>query len=133
MLASIAGLPAFLAYCIAGIVLVSLFLAIYMRVTPHDEMALIRADNAPAAISLGLALIGYSIPLSSAMRYAANVYDLVIWGIIALVVQIMIHFLVRIVLPDFGERIARKELAAGIFAGSASVAGGTINAVAMSY
>lgn len=133
MLASIAGLPAFLAYCVAGLVLVSLFVAIYTKATAHDELELIRANNTAAAISFGMALMGYSIPLSSAMRYAANVYDIAIWGVIALIVQIMIYFVVRLVLPDVSQRIEQNEHAAAIFAGAAAIAGGTLNAVAMSY
>ena len=133
MLASIAGLPAFLAYCLAALVLVSIFLAVYTRVTAHNEFALIRANVTAAGISLGMAMVGYAIPLSSAMRYAANVWDLMIWGLIALVVQIMVYFLVRVVFPDLSQRIEQNEHAVAIFAGAAAVAGGTLNAVAMSY
>ncbi|MGL4496064.1 MAG: DUF350 domain-containing protein [Beijerinckiaceae bacterium] len=133
MLASIAGLPAFLAYCVAALALVAIFLFVYTKVTAHNEFVLIRNNVSAAGVSLGLALVGYSIPLSSAMRYAANVWDMMIWGVIALIVQIMIYFVVRLVFPDLSNRIEANEHAVAIFAGAAAVAGGTLNAVAMSY
>ncbi|WP_342362407.1 DUF350 domain-containing protein [Terrarubrum flagellatum] len=133
MLASVAGLPAFLAYVIAALALVALYLYVYMWITPHDEFALIRSNVTAAGVSMGMSLIGFSIPLSSAMRYAANIWDMIIWGVIALIVQIMVFFLSQIVFPDLAKRIEANEIPAALFVGSASLAAGILNAAAMSY
>ena len=43
---------AFVLYFASGVILTGLFLAIYLRLTPYAEMALIRAGNRAAATSL---------------------------------------------------------------------------------
>ena len=84
----LAGLPAFLVYFCTGVVAVVLYLFVYMRITPHDEFRLIR-DNVPAAaISLGLSLLGFVLPVMSAIVHSANVWDCLIWSVIALIVQV---------------------------------------------
>ncbi|GJD71142.1 hypothetical protein MMMDOFMJ_4096 [Methylobacterium gnaphalii] len=96
----ISGLPAFLAYFAAAIVLVALYILVYITATAHREMALIRAGNTAAALSLGASLIGYALPLSVAIRNAQSILDCIVWGLVALVVQILIYWLVRFILPD---------------------------------
>ncbi|GJE56776.1 MULTISPECIES: DUF350 domain-containing protein [Methylobacterium] len=129
----ISGLPAFLAYFAAALVLVALYLAVYLTATAHREVALIRAGNVAAALSLGGSLVGYALPLSVAIRNAQSILDCLVWGLVALVVQILIYWLMRIVLPDLSRRIEDNETAAAILLGSASLAGGIVNAAAMSY
>ena len=41
------------------------------------------------------ALIGYVLPLVSAIQEAVNVMDMVVWGLVALVVQLAVYFAVR--------------------------------------
>src|SRR3984893_1260339 len=106
LLQSLAGLPAFLVYFCTGVVAVVLYLLVYMRITPHDEFKLIR-DNVPAAaISLGLSLLGFVLPVVSAIVHAANVVDCLIWSVIALLVQVAVYFAVRIPVPNLSGRIA---------------------------
>ena len=133
ILQSLAGLPAFLAYFCLSLVAVMGYLAIYMRITPHDELALIRANVPGAAISLGLSLVGFALPVASAVAHAANLVDCLIWSIIALVVQIVVFYLVRIPIPDVSRRIAAGELAAAVWLGLASVTGGLLSAASMTW
>ncbi|WP_296743676.1 DUF350 domain-containing protein [Mesorhizobium sp.] len=130
---SLAGLPAFLVYFCTALVAVILYLFVYTRITPHDEFKLIR-DNIPgAAISLGLSLLGFTLPVISAMTHAANVIDCLIWSAIALIVQIIAYFIVRIPVPDLSKRIAAGELAPAIWLGLSSLAAGALNAASMIY
>jgi putative membrane protein len=133
ILQSLAGLPAFLVYFCTALVAVSAYLFIYTRVTPHDEFLLIRDNNPAAAIALGLSLLGFVLPLVSAIAHSANVWDCLIWGIVALIVQIVVYFIVRIPVPKLSERIANGELAAAIWLGLASLAAGALNAASMIY
>ena len=133
ILQSLAGLPAFLVYFCTALVAVILYLFVYTRITPHDEFKLIR-DNVPgAAISLGLSLLGFTLPVISAMTHAANVIDCLIWSAIALIVQIIVYFIVRIPVPDLSKRIAAGELAPAIWLGLSSLAAGALNAASMIY
>jgi putative membrane protein len=133
ILQSLAGLPAFLVYFCTALVAVVAYLFIYTRVTPHDEFLLIRENNPAAAIALGLSLVGFALPLVSAIAHSANVWDCLIWGVIALIVQIIVYYIVKIPVPNLSKRIAGGELAAAIWLGLASLAAGALNAASMIY
>ena len=128
---SLAGLPAFLIYFCVAAVLVAAYVCVYTWVTPHDEFALLRANNPAAALSLGLSVIGFALPLTSSIGHSDGIVDMTIWGIVALAVQIAAYFLARIPVPDLSTRIANGELASAIWLGSASVAAGMLNAASM--
>ena|SRR5258708_3259942 len=129
---SLAGLPAFLLYfCVAGVLIVA-YIFIYTWITPHDEFALIRNKVPGAAISLGMSIIGFALPLTSAIGHANDVVDMTIWGAVALAVQVIAYYLARIPIPDLSHRIADGELGPAIWLGCASVTAGLINAASMS-
>jgi len=131
MFETLAGLPAFLAYFCVSVVVAVGYLAIYTRMTPHDEFELIRKNVPGAAVSLGLSLVGFALPVASAIAHAANIVDCVIWSVIALIVQIFVFYIVRIPVPDLSNRIARGELAPAIWLGLASLAAGILSAASM--
>lgn len=133
VLQSLVGLPAFLVYFCTGIVAVMLYLFVYLRVTAHDEFALIRNDCAPASIALGLSLLGFVLPVASAIVHSANVIDCLIWAIIALIVQITVYFILRIPVPQLSDRIAEGQMAPALWLGLASLAAGVLNAASMVY
>jgi putative membrane protein len=133
ILQSLAGLPAFLVYFCTALIAVVAYLFVYTRVTPHDEFALIRANDPAAAIALGLSLLGFVLPVVSAIAHSANVWDCLIWSAIALVVQIAVYYIVKIPVPNLSARIAAGELAAAIWLGLSSLAAGALNAACMIY
>jgi len=133
VLQSLAGLPAFLVYFCTGIIAVMLYLFVYMRVTAHDEFALIRDDCAPASLALGLSLLGFVLPVASAIVHSANVVDCLIWAVIALIVQIAVYYILRIPVPKLSERIEAGEMAPALWLGLASLAAGVLNAASMVY
>lgn len=75
---SLAGLPAFLVYFCTGLIAVVAYLLVYTRITPHNEFALIRDNDPAAAIALGLNLLGFVLPVVSAIAHSANVIDCLI-------------------------------------------------------
>lgn len=132
-LTSLAGLPSFLAYFAVSIVLLALFIRLYTWVTPHDEFALIRANNPAAAIAFAGALIGFGWPLASAITHSMSLLDCAIWGAVALVVQVLTFLISSAALKQLPNRITQGELAAGIFSAGCSVTVGILNAACMSY
>ena len=86
ILQSLAGLPAFLVYFCTALIAVVAYLFVYTRVTAHDEFQLIRENDPAAAIALGLSLLGFVLPVVSAIAHSANVWDCLIWSVIALIV-----------------------------------------------
>lgn len=129
---SLAGIPAFVLYAVTGTALLTIFITIYIRLTPHNEVHLVRSGNVAAAVAYGGNLIGFSIPLSRAIQQASSIPDLVIWAFVALVVQFLVYIIVQwLLLPDVSERIERGELSAGILLAAAAIAGGMINSASM--
>ncbi|MFN3686157.1 DUF350 domain-containing protein [Salinarimonas sp.] len=126
-------LPSFLLDFTVAIALSVLYIAVYTLATAHNEFALIRRNVPAASVSLGFSLVGFAIPLSSAMIFSETFIDLALWGLVALVVQIVVYGLVRLAIPDLSPRIARGEIAPALFLGAASVAAGLVNASAMRF
>ena len=133
ILQSLAGLPAFLVYFCTALVAVVAYLFVYTRVTPHDEFRLIRENDPAAAIALGLSLLGFALPVVSAIAHSTNVWDCLIWSVIALIVQIIVYYIVKIPVPNLSQRIAADEMSSALFLGAASLAAGIINAASMTY
>ncbi len=133
MSASLQGLADFLLFFGAGVLLVALYLALYTLATAHNEFALIRRNVISAAVALGFSLIGFTLPLASAIVHAQNLLDCLVWGLVALAVQILAYWLVRVLLPDLSQRIAAGEMGAALFLGAASLAAGIVIAAAMTY
>lgn len=132
-LSSLAGVPPFLAYFATALVLVGLFVRIYTWITPQDELALIRANNAAAATAFGGALIGFALPLSSAITHSLSLLDCVLWGAIALVVQVLTFSVLRLIVKQLPERITQGEIATGILSATAAISVGIINSACMTY
>ena len=129
--ASIHELPWFLAYMATAVALILFYVVVYMWVTPHDEIALIRENNIAASIAFVGSLLGFCLPLSVAIAESVSLVDCAVWGVIALVVQIGIFFLVRFPIPKISERIEKGEIASGVWLGGVSLAGGLLNASSM--
>ena len=125
------GLPWFLAYMGTAVALTLVYVVIYMWVTPHDEIKLIRENNLAASLAFAGSLIGFCLPLASSIANSVALVDCAVWGLIAIIVQIVIFFLVRLPVPKISERIEKGETASGLWLGSASLAGGILNAASM--
>jgi putative membrane protein len=131
ILQSLAGLPAFLVYFCTAIVAVVVYLFVYTRITPHDEFKLIRDNDPAAAIALGLSLLGFTLPVVSAIAHSANIFDCMIWSLVALIVQVVVYYVIKIPVPNLSAKIAAGELAAAIWLGLSSLAAGALNAACM--
>jgi putative membrane protein len=130
---SLSSLPAFAIYMTAALGMIAIFLAIYTAVTPCREWSLLREGNVAAALSLGGATLGFSLPLASIIAHTNVLLDVVVWGAVAVVVQLLIWAIVNLLQSGLKERIGRGEVAAGAFLAATSVAGGIVNAACMTY
>ena len=133
MISSLAGLPSFFIFFAIAVGLVAIYLGLYTFATAHNEFALIRQNVISAAVALGFSLVGFALPLASPIVHAQNVLDCIVWGLVALAVQIAAYWGVRLVLPNLSQRIAGGEMAAALFLGAASLSAGIVNAAAMTF
>jgi putative membrane protein len=130
---SLTGLPNFPVFFGIAIALTATYLLLYTLATAHNEFLLMRQNVISAAVALGFSLVGFALPLASAIVHAQNILDCIIWGLVALAVQIFAYWTVRLVMRDLSQRIAAGEMAAALFLGAASLSAGIINAAAMTF
>ncbi len=134
ILNSLQGLPAFLVYFATSTALCALFLIVYTKITPNKEFDLIfNEHNATAALALGMSLLGFAIPLASAIFNSVGILDCLVWGLVALVCQLAAYFIAYMTHPNLGEAIRNNAMAAGIWVGFLSLAAGLLSAASMTY
>ena len=129
--ASLSGLGGFFAYFLTAMVLLFLFAKIYELVTPYKEFELISNGNSAAACSYGGALLGFAIPLASAISHSGGFLDMVLWGLIALIVQVITFFVVGKLFPGVVADIPANQTSKGAFLGIVSLVVGLLNAACM--
>ena len=134
-MAYVISLDTFLAFCaFAGIGLALLVggITLVALVTPHDEIALIRAGNKAAGIGMAGALIGLALPLNSVISNSVSLIDAAIWGGIAAVIQILAFSVSRLIITRRGpDQIDAGNESAGWFSAGVAVSAGLINSAAM--
>lgn len=127
-----AGLPVLLLHLGVSLAVFLLALGVYLWLTPHKEMALIREGNQAAAISLGGAAIGLAIPMAFCLSSSVNVWDVALWGGVTLIIQIIAFRGVDLVLHDLPKRIEHDERSAATFLATVKIAVAMLNAAAVS-
>jgi putative membrane protein len=132
--AFIQGATAFLiAFGLACVFLVA-FQLIYQATTPQEERKLIREGNVAAALTFGGAIVGFALPVSSALSQTDSLVEFAAWAALAGVVQILAALVIRmLVIKDVHHRIERGEVATGVYLAAVAIAIGLINAASMTY
>lgn len=130
---SVSGFPAFIINFAAALALLAVFLFIYIKITPYHEIDLIRAGNLAAAASLSGAMLGFAVPLAKAVAQSDGLIDMLIWAGIALVIQLLVYAVVRLIIPGISKDIPEGHVAQGVFLGMLSLATGILNSACMTY
>jgi putative membrane protein len=123
----------FCSYFGAALGFVILFFIVYCAMTPYNELRLIRSGNTSAAISLGGALLGFVLPLYSAITHSVSFIDMLIWAAIAMLVQIATFGSVRLLFKRLVRDIEDDHTAAATLLAFCSVAIGLLNAACMTF
>ena len=130
---SFAGFDDFLVYLGISLAYLAVFTAIYIRITPYREMQLIREGNMAASFSLSGAILGFIVPLASAIQHSVSLIDMAIWGLIAMVVQVLAFVVVKLAIPSITRDIPEGKGAQGFFLGTLSLGVGLLNAACLSF
>ena len=126
----------FISFFLTALVLVVVFLYLYALVTPYDDYKLIFEDNnIAAALGFGGAIIGVSIPLYSALVNSVSYTDFVIWGVIAILIQLIFALIVTRISGKYSleSKISQGVVPVGILMAFLSICIGLLNAGSMSY
>jgi putative membrane protein len=118
----------------AGVTVAILFAAaaLYVMLTPHKEIALIRDGNTAAALSLAGVLVGLAIPLAVSLKSSTSLVDLALWAAAIALVQLLVFRLVDFILHGLPKRIQDDEMAAAVMLAGAKIATALILAAAVS-
>ena len=113
--AFVSGFPDFIVQLAAALGLFVASLIIYVLMTPHKELDLIRAGNPSASLAFGGVIVGLAIPLGSCLAHAFGLWDLVIWGVVTLLIQLLAFRFADMFLRGLPRRIAEGDVAAAVF------------------
>ena len=127
-----AGFPVFLAHVGVTVAILFAAVALYVLLTPHKEITLIREGNTAAAISLAGVLVGLAIPLAASLKASTNVIEIGLWGAVTVVVQLLVYRLVDLMLHGLPRRIQEGEVSAAALLVGAKLATAVIIAAARS-
>ena len=126
------ALPHFLAYFGAAVALAVAFLLLYVMITPHKEFTLIGEGNAAAATQLVGTFLGFAIPVAIVIGHSVSLADMLLWGLVAAIVQLAVFFLIaRLLFKAISQRIADQCIASDIFVGGMGLGTGILQAACM--
>ena len=121
----------YLIYIVSALVMLGIFTAVYTTVTRYKEFELIRQGNIAAVLSYSGALVGFSFTLCSSIAIHASFVMFLVWGVAAMVVQLVGYAVVSRAIQGLHEAIEENNIAMGGLIGSISLAAGVVNAACL--
>ena len=129
---AVAGLPFLLVHLAVTTALLVGGVAIYVTAAPFRELKLIRQGNVAAAIVLSGQTLALAIPLAMMMARSISVPDILLWGIVAIIVQFVAVIAARLSIPNLRAAIGRGEIGPALVLVTAQLAAALLNAAALS-
>jgi len=126
------GLPVLLPQFAAALALLALGIACYVAVTPFREWRLAREGNVAAAVALAGTVVALAIPLAATLAASLVTLDIVIWGLVALALQLLTFGAATLLMRGLRARIEAGDVAAAVVLVGIQVAVALLNAGAMS-
>ena len=108
------GLPFLISHFFTAIVIFVSGLWVYTKVTPMNELELIKGGNIAASLSFAGACVGIAIPLAVCLSSSVNIVDIIVWGSIAVILQLVCFKVVDFFLKDLSLRIIDGEISISI-------------------
>jgi putative membrane protein len=109
-----AGLPYMVLHVAVTVGVLVAGVTVYIWVTPFREIHLIREGNTAAAISFMGAVLGLAIPLAFSLAGSVTALDILIWGAVVVILQLIAFRLVDLLIRDISQRIENDEVPAAI-------------------
>jgi len=128
----IAGFPVLLVQLATTTLLFIIRLAIHLWQTPYRALKLIREGNVAAAITLSGQMLALAIPLGGMLAHSVNLADIVLWGVVALILQLIAFAAAAVLVRHLPQAIERGDIASALVLAAAQIVAGIFNAAAMS-
>lgn len=125
------GLPVLVAQFTPTLALLIVGVAVYMAITPFHEMRLVHAGNAAGGIVLAGSMVTLAIPLAATLATSRFSLDILIWGLVALVLQLLTFVAATLLIRGLRGMIEAGNLAAAWLLVGVQLAVALLNAGAM--
>ena len=125
------GLPVLVLQFAVTLALLGIGAALYMAMTPFNERALVAQGNVAAGVVLAGTLVSIAIPLAATLASSQVTLDILIWGIVALVIQLATFRLAAMFVPGLRAMIEAGNTAAACVLTGIQLAVALLNAGAM--
>lgn len=126
------GLPVLIGQFAATLALLAIGMACYMALTPFNEWRLVQQGNAAAGVVVAGTLVALALPLAATLAASVLVLDIVLWGLVALVIQLATFFVAATLLRGLRAMIEAGNVAAALVLIGIQIAVALLNAGAMS-
>lgn len=130
--AFVRGFPDFLLQGGLTLAMLAAGCIVHVLMTPMKEMQLIREGNAAAGVALGGVILGLAIPMGAALGSATSIWDILIWGVVAILLQMLAFRVADLLLRDLPKRIERNEMGAAVVLAAVKLGTAIIMAAALS-
>ncbi len=125
------GLPVLLGQLAATLALLGIGMACYIAVTPFNEWRLMREGNVAAGVVIAGTLVALALPLASTLATSVLVLDIVLWGLVALVIQLVTFMVATALIRGLRGMIEAGNVAAALVLIGIQIAVALLNAGAM--
>jgi putative membrane protein len=129
--AFVRGFPDFLIHASATLGLLIAGCTIHILLTPMKELRLIREGNVSAGVGVGGVILGLAIPMAACLASATSLWDLLIWGVVAILLQLLAFRAADLLLRDLPKRIERDEMGAAVVLVAVKLAAAMVMAAAL--
>ena len=109
------GFPVLISHFVVAVLILLSGVFIYVKTSAWNDLELIRSGNLSASISLGGAFLSLSIPLSASLTASLSVPSIIIWGVTAVIIQLICDRLASLVIGDLSSRIQNNDISAAVF------------------
>ena len=125
------GLPLLVGQFLTALALLGIGIACYILVTPFNEQRLVRQGNIAAGIVVAGTLVALALPLAATLATSYHALDILLWGVVALVIQLATFVVATALMRDLRTMIEAGNVAAALVLVGIQIAVALLNAAAM--
>lgn len=125
------ALPTLLLQFAVTAILLALGVFAYQLLTPYHERTLVAQGNVAAGIVRAGSILALAIPLAALLATTTILLDIVVWGLVALVLQLVTLVVVTWLLKGLKSQIEGDNQAAALTLAATQIAVALLNAGAV--
>ena len=125
------GLPVLIEQFALTLALLGIGIVCYILLTPFNERRMVAQGNVAAGIVVAGTLIALAIPLAATLASSTHTLDILLWGLVALVIQLAAFVVATLLIRGLRGMIEAGNVAAALVLIGIQIAVALLNAGAM--